>query len=726
MADFLLEIGTEEIPSRMIEGLVTELSDRLAAGLEAERLPGGRLRQIAAARRFGCLIEGLPERQEDRVEEIRGPPLAVARDAFGKWTQAALGFVRKQAADPSDLLEMEGLKGPCVGLRRPVKGQATASILSRLVPEAVEALHLPKTMRWGSGENQFVRPVRWVVALLDGEVVPMAVKGVGSGRLSRGHRIHGSDSVAIPSEGDYFEILRREFVIADPLERRGRLEGQLSREAEAAGGTWRDGSSETADLLDTVTYMSEYPTVLAGGIPREFTSLPSKILSTCLREHQHFFAVHAAGAEEEGIRPSFLAVIDGPGDPSGKIRRGNENVTLSRLADARFFYRHDVEVPLERRLEELRGIVFHPRCGTYRDKVGRIEGYARKLAEAWGVDPDAAARAARLCKSDLASLLVQEKEFTDLQGIAGGLYASAQGEPPEVAEAIRVHYDPVPKSGIAGEGMSEGRILGGVGALADRLDTLIQMFRIGLVPSGSKDPFALRRAAAQVVHLLEGVGFVPLERRPRIHLADLLESWYGEGREGLLDFLRDRLRFKWEQDRPAAPAGADPADRFEYDEINAVLSGGLGILPDMRERLEAVHQVRKEFPADFDALSVAFKRSRNILKGMPPFDLDPGRFLPEADREGAGERALHGAYERVRLEAEQLADAGRYADALRVLATVRPAVDQFYDDVLVMCDPEGKDPEKAALQRNRLALLRRLAALFDRIADFSEIVPREA
>lgn len=712
MADFLLEIGTEEIPAGMIRGLFLDLAKGVDERLRGAGLPFDLLLPGGAPRRIGFLLQGLPLRQEDKVETVSGPPLAQARDASGNWTQAALGFAKKQGVDSSSLREVQGPKGPCAGFDREVKGRSAEEILAEVIPAAVDALFLPKAMRWGDGEFFFVRPVRWVVALLEDRVVPMVIKGTASGRTSRGHRIFGPAEVEVPSVRAYFKVLREARVVPDPEQRRRLIQEELDAAAKALGGVWNIGPESEA-LLDTVTYLCEVPSVLVGSIPEEFTALPASILGTCLREHQKSFTLYErpTGGEEPKALPFFAAVIDAPGDPQGLIRRGNENVTVARLSDARFFFEHDRAISLEKRLEELRGIVFHAKIGTYHDKVKRIESIARDIAPAWGLDPVKAARAALLCKSDLASLLVQEKEFTTLQGIAGGLCAESQGEDAEVARAIREHYRPAsPEEPLPGEPGHPDTYLGRVVSAADKLDNLVEFFRLGLVPTGSKDPFALRRAAAGVARLLCDRS-LPGDRGPDLNLARWLEGRAPDVAPKVLEFMAERLRALWE-------------GRASYDEINAVLAHGIGNLAEMEARLEAVHAVREEFATDFDALSVAFKRSRNILKGIPEYPLAPERFLPAGTKEGDGERALFAAVESVKGEAGSLLDAGRYTEALRKLAGVRPAVDKFFDDVLVMCDPEGKDPERTALQQNRLALLQRLVGLFNRVADFSEIVPR--
>ena len=704
MPDFLFELGTEEIPA----GVLSDLSKDLAAGVEArlkeQRVSYEILLSGGAPRRIGFIVQGLPERQPDLDETVVGPQLSIARGKDGGWTQAAQGFAKKNGIGLDSRVEVQGPKGQCIGFSRKISGRPVSEILGGIVPAAIDAIYLPKSMKWGSGEHAFVRPVRWVLALLDESVVDMEVKGVRSGRVSRGHRIHGRQAIEVPSAKDYFKMLQREFVIPDPDQRRALISAGLKERATALGGVPIDDPG----LVETVSNLCEHPVVIDGTIPEEYLSLPKEILITCLREHQKFFVVLDRSGNP---MPAFLSVIDAEGDPKMFVRTGNENVTVSRLADARFFFEHDKEVKLDRRLDEIKGIVYHPKIGTYFDKAKRLESLAKEIATAWELDPEKAARAALLCKADLASLLVQEKEFTSLQGIAGGLYAFAQGEDPAVARAIREHYRPSSMTDeLPGDPGCPSTYYGRVVSACDKLDTVMEFFKIGMVPSGSKDPFALRRAAAGAVRILADRS-MPGGRGPSFDIS----NWANRAANGvgkkILDFLAERLRSMWEQD-------------FAYDEINAVLAGGVGVAWEMQARLEAVRDVRKEFPEDFDAISVAFKRSKNILKEMPKVELNPGLFKPPDDKEGAGERALHSAYESVRGQVMEQLDSKDYSGALRRLAGIRPAVDKFFDDILVMCDPYGKDPVKTAIQNNRLALLRCLVSLFDRVADFSEIVPK--
>jgi len=716
MADFIVEIGTEEIPAYMIPALVGELEEKMRARLSDRKLPFEAIKKFAAPRRIGICIWNVKERQPDSEETVLGPPVAVAMDDKGGWTRAAEGFARKNGLTMEELRVVEGPKGKVVGAVKEVRGREAGEILAEEIPAAVDSLYLPKSMKWGNGDHVFVRPVRWVLALLDTKVVPMTVKGIESSNKSRGHRIFGAEEVPVADPTAYFDTLKHEHVVSDIEERRKKIVNGLDELAASVGGQWHDDKPETEELLKSVLFLSEFPSVVIGKIPTEFLSLPTPVLSTCLREHQKFFSVYKAG--EGGrleILPYFLAVCDGPKSLGETILEGLGNVTVARLQDAKFFYEHDKIVKLEKRLEELKGILYHPKIGSYYDKSRRMERYARELAPFFSLDPDIAARAALLSKCDLASLLVQEKEFTSLQGVAGGLYAESQGEDPRIAGAIAGHYSPAQGQGAPVNPYSL------VLTVADRFDTLIEFFKIKETPTGTKDPFGLRRAGRMVVEVLADPSLYEGGKKPELSLEEIAKRWYGKECPELVDFLRERMRFFLENEK-----GPDGKPRFQYDEVNAILSTPLSNLMDMRERLIALNGVRKEYREDFDALSVAFKRSRNILKGLPSYRLDPARFLPENSKEGECERALHKAYIQIKDKVEDDIAKREYFGALRSIATLRPHVDRFYDEVLVMCDPEGKDPQKTAVQQNRLALLERLTKLFYKIADFSEIVPKES
>jgi glycyl-tRNA synthetase beta chain len=714
MANFIFEIGTEEIPPNMIPLLLDELKGKVEEKLRGKRIYFSSIKIFGTPRRLGLFIEEIALRQEDTKETIYGPPLKIAKKEDGTFSDAAIGFAKKAGFDLDELKILKGPKGEVIGGIKEVKGRETSEILKEELPQIVDSLYLPKSMRWGEGDYLFVRPLRWVLALLEDKVVEIVIKGVKSSNRSRGKRFFGKEEIALSHADGYFDLLKEEFVISDIDERSEKIRKELNFHCKKIDGFYDDESEGTRNLFETVLFLSEYPTVLLGEISEEFVSLPAPVLSTCLREHQKFFSVYKKdGNENIKPLPYFLAVLDGPESLRETALRGLQNVTIARLSDARFFFEHDKKVKLEQRLEELKGIVFHPKIGTYYEKSRRMERYARELAPFFNVDKDLSARCALLAKSDLASLLVQEKEFTSLQGIAGGLYAEAQGEDYRVAKGIKEHYNPPIEKDAPTNPLSL------ITALADKLDTLMEFFKIKEIPSGSKDPFGLRRAGKIVADILSNPEYYKDGDRPEVNLMEILTKWYGRECPELIDFLKERLRFIFESEKDE-----EGNKKFNYDEINALLSTPFSNLLDIREKLTALNLVRKSYSDDFDAISIAFKRAKNILKGMPHYRLDPALFMPEGTKEGDSEKALHRAYIQIKDSFEEAVKNRNYIDALTTLATLRPFIDRFFDDVLVMCDPEGKDPKKSAIQQNRLALLQRITKLFFVIADFSEIVPK--
>jgi glycyl-tRNA synthetase beta chain len=501
---------------------------------------------------------------------------------------------------------------------------------------------------------RFIRPIRWMVALLDDQVIPFEIAGVRSGNVSRGHRQLGSASIPVTVE-NYSEALRRNSVILSSHERRHKIE----KEAAALG------AKIDHDLLETLTFITEYPTAIRGEFDPKFLELPAEVLITVMRHHQKYFSVESGGM----LAPDFVAVMNTSGDPDGLVRHGNERVLKARFNDARFFWDVDQAKSLADRVEDLKKVTFHARLGSYFEKTERVVRLVKEL----GGNAEAQ-RAALLAKTDLTTEMV--KEFTELQGVVGGLYARAQGEKEAVARAIYDHYKPVGMEDSIPETI-EGQIV----SLADKLDTLRECFRIGMVPTGSKDPFALRRAAQGVVKILA-------EAKLEFNFWGLFDGEFS-------DFMRERVEHYFREVRG-----------FKYDEVNAVLASRVGTLADMDARLTALAEVRPT--ENFEPLAASFKRIRNILK-QAGFEAD-GR-LKEDLLEPGPERDLYDAYQKVR---GQIQDAG-YSTALERIASLRPVVDLFFDKVLV----NAKDPE---VRINRLTLLSDLLTEFSTIADFSEIV----
>jgi glycyl-tRNA synthetase beta chain len=701
-ATFLLEVGTEEIPDRMLEAGAEAFRRRMEDALA----PLGILEPDAdwcvwsTPRRLVLMVGPIRPRQEDREEEVTGPPVRAAFDAEGKPTKALEGFARTHGVTVEDISRVRTPKGEYVGFRRTVNGRPSEELLAEAVPPVLQGLHFPKMMCWGEVGFRFVRPIRWIVALLGGDIVAFEVAGVSSGRCSRGHRTLSAGEVTVAAPESYLDELRGAGVLVDPDERRAAIQAGLARAAAEVGG---DLIPDEA-LLESLVSMTEQPAVIAGSFPSEYLEIPREVLVTAMRHHQHYFSVArpgtAVGAPE--LLPAFLAVINQAADASGNIRRGNEWVLRARLADSRFFWEEDRKRSLESRLPDLDRVIFQERLGSYRRKAERVSRLVEVLGRSLGLGEELARRASRaalLSKCDLTTEMVGE--FPELQGVVGGLYAAADGEAPEVGRAVYDHYRPAG----AGDGLprdGEGLLL----ALADRLDTLAGYFLIGAEPTGTRDPFALRRAGSAVVRILmEAAWLLSLEEA----LAMALEGYEGLQAEGdpaarLGEFFRERTR------QVAQGAG------HRYDSVNAVLAVQADDPRDAALRLEALSKLRAdpELEAAFLSLSVAHKRIRNLVgEGV-------SRGVSTEHLVEAPEVELHRRLEEVDAQVQDHLQARDYLGALSAIASLRSPVDGFLgssreEGVLVM-SPDAR------LRDNRLGLLAGAGDLFSRIADFSEIV----
>jgi glycyl-tRNA synthetase beta chain len=685
--DFLLEIRTEEIPAAALAGARQDLLDRVIGGLKEEGLEPESAESLATPRRLIVILRGLPDRQEDRLSEVLGPPAAAAFDAGGKPTRAGEGFARAQKVEPSDLVIVEGPRGKTVAARRIVAGRPATEILAEVIPRAVAALTFPKTMRWGAGDRVFVRPVRGLLALFGGEVAPMEVLGVASGGSTRGHRILSDEEIPVGGVEDYLAKLRAHDVEPDGEARRLAILGAARREAKEVGGS----VEADADLAATLADLVECPAVVRGSFHADFLGLPEEITTTAMRTHQKYLPVRG----DAGLMPHFVAVMDNREDRQGLIARGNEWVLNARLADARFFFEEDARESLVSRLAQLARLSFHDRLGDYRAKTERLEALAREIAGAVSL-PDlapAAAAAARLSKSDLTTLMV--KEFTDLQGVVGGIYARLEGQPDPVWQAIYDQYRPV-SAGDDPPREAPGAIL----SLADRFDALAGFFAIGLAPTGSRDPYGLRRAAFGAVSIVVARGW-RLDWRPvllkaiALYPAGVPAVAADTALADLEKFFAERLRNLLERRGHA------------YDEISAVLAVDVWNFADVSDRALALSEARRQ--TDFRSLILAFKRIRNILA-----DVRPGAPSPDLYREEA-ERRLAAEFLEARPVIARLGEARRYREALERIASIAPALDRFFVEVLVNCPEED-------LRRNRLALLASIQKEFSGFADFSEIV----
>ncbi|HJT52228.1 MAG TPA: glycine--tRNA ligase subunit beta [Candidatus Angelobacter sp.] len=704
MPDFLLEIGCEEIPSRMLDGARQELQKRVKDLLATERLTGAaEVEAYSTPRRLAVFCQGIRASQPDIEEQLLGPAVKVAfKD--GQPTPAAEAFARKAGVNLNSLGRVTNPKGEYLTATVTRKGRAAAEVLAELLPKEVAGIYWAKNMYWRANKpERFVRPVRWSVALLDGQVIPFEFGGVKAGKVSRGHRILGSHNINVPSPAQYAETMRNAYVMASYSEREHHIRKALDAATRTVpGARWR----EDPELLNTVINLTEWPSAILGSFDREYLSLPEEVLVTVMRDHQKYFAVEDAQGK---LAPHFLAVLNTNADPDGTIRHGNERVLRARFNDARFFWDTDQKIPLAARVDMLKAVTFQKDLGSYAGKATRMSKIASQLAQSLvtnglKIDTAAVETAVQLAKTDLTAELV--KEFTELQGIIGGLYAKAQGLPLAVADAIYDQYKP--------ESMEDSvprTLEGAVLSIADKADSIAGMFSLGLIPSGSKDPFALRRQANGIVKTIA-------EHKLQLNLAELMknarEAYRGSEAEdkftlsgdayisALSSFFRERLEFYLRD-----------ALGLAYDVVNAVLAADANDIVDATARAQAVAKVRPS--ADFEAISTSFKRMKNILrqaaesksKVAEPFN--PGA-LTEAE-----EKKLAAAIPQVANNVNALRAARRYEQALLEISQLRPAIDAFFDKVMVMVDDQS-------LRAQRLGLLQTLVREFSSIADFSEIV----
>ena len=692
MADFLLEIGLEEVPARMIAGAEAELQTRVNALLTRERLleAGTKLNSYSTPRRLAVLVEGVLRKQADTEEKLTGPSWKVAfKD--GVPTAAAEAFARKAGVTVAALEKVTNAKGEYVGATVKRPGCDAAELLAAELPKEVLGIYWAKNMYWRAGKpERFVRPVRWVVALLDSAVIPLEIAGIVAGHASRGHRVlHGDGPVVIDAATHYVKSLLAAKVAVDVAERRQSIRKALDAATRTVPGTrWR----EDAALIETVVHLTEWPSVVLGDFEPEYLALPEEVLVTVMRDHQKYFAVEGADGK---LAPHFLAVLNTQVDDEGReiIRHGNARVLRARFKDARFFWDFDQKTPLAARVESLKAVTFQKELGSYHWKTEGNLAVARVLAAAVkgaGVAFDEAAllKAMELAKTDLTTELV--KEFTELQGVIGGLYAEAQGLGTTVAKAIYAQYTPASTDDAIPETV-EGQLLG----LADRIQTITAMFGIGSAPTGSKDPFALRRAANGIVKILAESG-LPLT------LGDVVSAAAPDGanKELVAAFLQERLNFYLKDVRG-----------FAYDVVSAVLAAGADGVRDAIARAEALTAVRGG--EDFAAISAAFKRIKNILRQAEEKKFALGS--AEDVKLSAEAQLLYDASANLAPKVAKLRQERKYGEALVLIASLRPVVDAFFDKVMVL------DPD-AAVRGAHLGLIDEVLRGFSGIADFSEIV----
>ncbi len=709
MPNFLLEIGCEEIPARMISAASQELRERVSALLSRERLAVGDITSFDTPRRLAVIAHEISTSQPDATEQITGPSVGIAYKD-GQPTPAAFAFAKKAGVDVSQLEKIATPKGEYLSAKITKKGRSGTEILAEGLPAEISSIYWPKNMYWRKTNERFVRPVRWLVAMLDDETIPLEFDGIRAGNTSRGHRLLAKGSVAIPRAGSaYVEALRAAKVLG-----RDEREHQIRKALDTAtrtisGARWREDKALLASVVD----LTEFPSVVLGGFDPQFLALPEEVLVTVMRDHQKYFALEDADGK---LLPHFLAVLNTDGDPQGLIRHGNERVLRARFNDARFFWETDQKRSLLERVDSLRNVTFQKDLGSYFDKTRRVQRLCSWLSEiikqsGIAIRAGVIHKAACLAKADLTTELV--KEFTELQGIVGGLYARVQELDPSLPEATRLaiadtiydQYKPESTDDAVPRSL-ESAVL----SIGDKADTIAGMFGLGLSPSGSKDPFALRRQANAIVKIIA-------EKKLPLRLSELIrdaragykgsdaeKKFTGDLKfdESVRTFFRERLEFFLRD-----------VHGYNYDVVKAVLAADADDVVDAVARAEAVKQVM-HMP-EFQAIGAACKRMRNILRQAEEKKIEPAtkfEYLPDAAEE---EKSLMAYMERTSAKVEEHRNKKEYVEALVLLSTAREPVDRFFDKVMVMVEDEK-------IRANRLALLRTLLKEFSTIADFSEIV----
>ena len=675
----LLEIGTEEIPAHAMPGILNQLKSLAEKALTEARITFGTIQTLGTPRRLALLVDDVAPTQADVETEKRGPSAKIAFDAEGKPSKAAIGFARGQKVAPEDLITRDGYVYAVIRDR----GKPSAEILATLLPKLICDLNFPNNMRWGDLDFKFIRPLRWIVALFGSEVIPFTVANVQSGRTSRGHRFLSEGEFDIAKADDYVKACADNFVIVDQAKRREMIAAQIEDVAKSKGGV----AEITDDLLEEVLYLVEYPTALAGEFETKYLQLPAEAVITPMRDHQRYFPVKTLGGK---LMPLFVTVRNGGKDYLDIVQHGNERVLKARLEDAQFFFNEDREKSLDAHREKLKTVVFQEGLGSVYEKTERLVELVKRIADMLGVDAENAIRAAELSKADLVTGMVTE--FTELQGVMGREYAKLDGEDAEVCAAIDEHYMPR----FAGDGQpstTAGKIL----SLADKIDNIVATFSRGLVPTGSQDPFALRRQALGIVNLLTGARWsLSISAIVETAMA-LLKITDAVGREKIQQEVADFMRLRIKNVLSSST---------RYDVIDAVLDDADDVFA-VTLKAAAVEQ----FLATPDSTKIiqSFVRVGNLAKKAESAETDAELFTLDA------EKVLYRAFAAIKVAADELIEKKDFLGALDVLKKLSTPIDSFFDSVMVM-------DEDLTIRRNRLALLKAIDDLLAKIADFGKIV----
>jgi glycyl-tRNA synthetase beta chain len=684
--ELLLEIGTEEIPAGFLPKAISDLEEMIGKALAGERIAHGEARALATPRRLCLTVADVAVRQEDQLVEKMGPARKVAFDEAGNPTKALLGFARGQGLDVAELETVTTEKGEYLCARKRIVGVETASLLPGLLAKLIVSVPFKKTMRWSSFDLRFPRPIHWILALYGGEVVPISVENVASGRETRGHRFMSPEPAPVKGFEDYRDVLRKKSVIVDPEERKRIIREEARKAAAAVGGR----PLENEDLLETVAFLVEYPTVVCGGFDPAYLDLPGEVLITSMMSHQKYFPVVDAAGK---LMAHFLTVNNTLARDPSVVTRGNEKVIRARLSDARFFFEEDQKTSLDRRVEDLKKVVYHSLLGTSFDKVGRFRALADRIADR--VCPERKAtvdRTAWLAKADLDTQMVGE--FPELQGVMGREYALLAGEDPAVSRGIYEHYLPVVAGGDLPQ-TDEGAVV----SIADKTDTIVGFFGVNVIPTGAADPYALRRQALGILNIILDRGYSldlgTLVDDSLAILGPLVKRPVADVKADVLAFFRARFENQL------------LSQGYAYDVVDAVLAAGATEAVQTLQRVRAM-DVFKSHEA-YRPLATAFKRAGNIIRDFQGGDVDPALF--ETDEE----KALYEAYLDMREQAQSHISRRDYLKALAEMARIRGPVDAFFEKVLVMAKDER-------IRFNRLSLLGEISRFFRQVADFSKIV----
>jgi len=698
--DLLLEIGTEELPATYIEPALEQIEALSKKLFSEERIPFKDMKTYATPRRLILFMREVAGKQDDLTVEVLGPSKKAAFDLEGNPIKAAIGFAKSQGVEVKDLVTKKIEKGDYVFALKREPGRATLKVLPKILKQIITGISFPKSMRWPQSDIRFARPIRWIVALYGTKTVNFSLGKLKAGRLTRGHPLISTKPVMVKNISKYEELLKNNYVIIDQEKRKKTIEKAIANAIRKIKG----GLLEDKELLDEVNYLLEYPTAVLGRFEEKYLKLPREVLTTCLRHHLKYFSLLDSGGK---LSPYFVGLRDGISEYMENVRQGYERVLRARLEDAEFFFEQDTKSGLDEKVEKLKGVVFQEELGTLYDKTQRVIKLSEIIADLSKADckKSILKRIALLSKADSVTEMVGE--FPELQGIMGREYARILGEEKIVAEGIYEHHLP-----LSGSGELPHSLEGAIVSIADKIDTITGDFCVGFIPSGSQDPYGLRRQAQGVIRII-------LHKRLTLPLDILIDEALGllkksahfsrqrlaeisEIRNQILQFFGQRLQSIFTE------------TGINYDEIDATLTVGFYDLVDAEIRAHSIHRLRRS--PDFEPIIIAFKRAKNILKQAEDWKIKvlSSQFNEEELKE-VEEKRLFQEFDKVEKEIEKFLEKREYHEVLEKLVSLRKSVDDFFDKVMVMVEDER-------LRNNRLALLNRIVDLFCKIADFSKIV----